>query len=129
VGATGSPDGGKGARVVFDPVGGSTFGSLAKATTAGGILVVYGALSTEPTLLPTFSLMGKGLTVRGYGMSEISKDPAALNEGKRFVLDGLREGLFRPVIAKMFPLSQIVAAHRFLEANGHVGKIIVQVSD
>jgi NADPH:quinone reductase len=120
---------GKGARVVFDPVGGSTFGSLAKATAPGGILVVYGALSTEPTLLPTFSLMAKGLTVRGYGMSEISRDPVALSEGKGFVLDGLKKGLFRPVIAKIFPLAEIVAAHRFLEANGQVGKIVVQVSD
>jgi NADPH:quinone reductase len=120
---------GKGARVVFDPVGGSMFGSLAKATAPGGILIVYGALSTEPTLLPTFALMGKGLTIRGYGMSEISRDPDALSEGKRFVLDGLKKNLFRPVIAKIFPLTEIVAAHRFLEANGQVGKIVVQVSD
>jgi len=120
---------GKGARVVFDPVGGSTFGNLAKAAAAGGILVVYGGLSTEPTLLPTFPLIMKGLTVRGYGMSEISRDPVALSEGKAFVLDGLRKGLFRPVIARMFPLSEIVAAHRFLESNGQVGKIVVQVAD
>jgi NADPH:quinone reductase-like Zn-dependent oxidoreductase len=118
----------KGARVVFDPVGGSTFGSLAKTTEAGGILVVYGALSPDPTPLPTFDLMGKGLTVRGYGMSEISRRPETLSETKAFVIACLKQGLFRPVIARTFPLTEIVAAHRFLESNEHVGKIVVQVS-
>jgi NADPH:quinone reductase-like Zn-dependent oxidoreductase len=58
--------GGKGARVVFDPVGGPTFAKLAGATAHLGTLFLYGALSTEPTPLPTFDLLGKWLTVRGY---------------------------------------------------------------
>jgi NADPH:quinone reductase-like Zn-dependent oxidoreductase len=62
-------------------------------------------------------------------MSEISRDPAAFSEGKSFVLDSRRKGLFRPVIARVFPPSEIVAAHRFLESNGRVGKIVVQVAD
>src|SRR5262249_29135609 len=37
--------GGKGARVVFDPVGGPTFAKLAQATARLGILFLYGALS------------------------------------------------------------------------------------
>ena len=36
--------GGKGARIVFDPVGGPTFAKLAQATAQLGILFLYGAL-------------------------------------------------------------------------------------
>ncbi len=76
--------GGKGARVVFDPVGGPTFEKLAKATARLGIIFLYGALSTEPTPLPLFDVLGRWLTVRGYVLMEITTDPARLERGKRF---------------------------------------------
>ena len=41
--------GGKGARVVFDPVGGSIMEKLVGATMPHGIVFTYGALSPEPT--------------------------------------------------------------------------------
>ena len=46
---------GKGARVIFDPVGGPTFAKLTQATAHQGILFLYGALSTDPTPLPLFT--------------------------------------------------------------------------
>jgi len=38
---------------------------------------------------------------------------------------GLASGHLRPVIARTFPFSQIVAAHRYLESNQQIGKIVV----
>src|SRR5262249_51176410 len=57
--------GGKGARVVFDPVGGPTVAKLPAAMARLGILLLYGALSNEPTPLPLFEVIGKLLTIRG----------------------------------------------------------------
>ena len=51
--------GGKGARVVFDPVGGPTITKLAQATAHLGTLFLYGALSTEPTPLPAVRSPGQ----------------------------------------------------------------------
>ena len=79
--------GGKGARVVFDPVGGPTITKLAQATTKLGTLFLYGALSTEPTPLPLMDVLGKRLTLRGYVMMEITGDPKRLERGKRFIND------------------------------------------
>src|SRR5215510_7052388 len=76
--------GGKGARVVFDPVGGPTFVKLAQATERLGILFLYGALSPEPTPLPLFDVLGKWITIRGYVMMEITGDPARLERGVKF---------------------------------------------
>jgi NADPH:quinone reductase-like Zn-dependent oxidoreductase len=119
--------GGKGARVVFDPVGGPTFAKLAQATAQLGTLFLYGALSTEPTPLPLFVVLAKWLTVRGYVLTEITSDPKRLERGKEFINNGLADGSFKPIIARTFPLEQIVEAHRYLESNQQIGKIVVTV--
>jgi NADPH:quinone reductase-like Zn-dependent oxidoreductase len=119
--------GGKGARIVFDPVGGSTFAKLAHATARLGILFLYGALSPEPTPLPAFDVLGKWATIRGYVVTEITSDPSSLERAKKFINDGLAEGSLKPLVANTFPLDKIVKAHRYLESNQQVGKIVVTV--
>ncbi len=119
--------GGKGARVVFDPVGGPTVNKLDRATARSGIVFLYGALSPEPTPLPLFDVLSKWVTIRGYVLMEITADPERLQRGKKFVNEGLADGSFKPVIARTFPLEQIVEAHRYLESNQQVGKVVVTV--
>jgi NADPH:quinone reductase-like Zn-dependent oxidoreductase len=117
----------QGARVAFDSVGGPTVAKLAAAMAYHGILFQYGALSPEPTPLPLFEVLGKCLTIRGYVMFEITRDPARLKRGINFVVGGLASGKLKPVIAKTFPFEQIVEAHRYLESNQQIGKIVVTV--
>jgi NADPH:quinone reductase-like Zn-dependent oxidoreductase len=119
--------GGKGASMVFDPVGGPTVNKLVQATAQLGIVFLYGALSTEPTPLPLFDLLAKWATIRGYVMMEITTDPQRLERAKKFINDGLAAGSFKPLIAKKFPLDEIVDAHRYLESNQQVGKVVVTV--
>jgi NADPH:quinone reductase-like Zn-dependent oxidoreductase len=119
--------GGKGARIVFDPVGGPTIAKLVQATARLGTLFVYGALSPEPTPLPLMEFLGKWLTIRGYVMLEITSDPQRLERGKQFINEGLAEGSLKPIIAKTFPLEEIVQAHRYLESNQQIGKVVVMV--
>ena len=90
-------------------------------------LFIYGALSTEPTPLPLFSVLVNGLTIRGYTLMEITTDPARLERGKRFITEGLADGSLKPIIARTFRLEQIVEAHRYLESNQQIGKIVVTV--
>jgi len=118
---------GAGARVAFDPVGGPTVAKLTAALAPGGILFQYGALSMEPTPLPLRDVLGKRLTIRGYVLFEVTSDPARLAPAKKFVVDGLESGRLKPVIAKTFPLIEIVEAHRYLESNAQIGKIVVIV--
>jgi len=119
--------GGKGARIVFDPVGGPTVAKLTVAMAERGILFLYGALSTEPTPLPLMDVVGKSLTIRGYVLFEITGDPRRLERAKKFIVDGLSAGKLKPVVAKTFPLEQIADAHRYMESNQQVGKIVVTV--
>jgi NADPH:quinone reductase-like Zn-dependent oxidoreductase len=119
--------GNKGARMVFDPVGGPTLKKLTEAMARLGIIFLYGALSPESTPLPLFDVLAKWITIRGYVMFEITGDPARLDQAKKFINDGLADGSFKPLIAKTFPLDQIVEAHRYLESNQQIGKIVVTV--
>jgi NADPH:quinone reductase-like Zn-dependent oxidoreductase len=44
---------------------------------------------------------------------------------KRWIFDRLASGELKPIIAKTFTLDQIVDAHRYMESNEQVGKIVV----
>jgi NADPH:quinone reductase-like Zn-dependent oxidoreductase len=112
---------------VFDPVAGPTVAQLTAAMMPQGILFEYGNLSGEPTPLPLLEILGKSLTIRGYVLFEISRDPVRLARGKDFVVGGLASGKLKPAIAKIFPFEQIVEAHRYLESNQQIGKIVVTI--
>jgi len=49
-----------------------------------------------------------------------------LDAAKKFILDGLASGVLTPVIAKTFQFEQIVDAHRFLESNDQIGKVLLR---
>ena len=96
--------GGKGARVIFDPVGGPFVEKLAEAAAPGGIIFQYGLLSMQPTPFPLFAALGKGLSIRGYSLMEITRNPEKLPAAKKYVYDRLADGRFKPKIAKTFPI-------------------------
>ena len=61
----------------------------------------------------------------GWVASTIWNYPERFARAKDLVLRGLSEGKLKPVIARTFALDQIVQAHRFLESNEQMGKIVV----
>jgi NADPH:quinone reductase-like Zn-dependent oxidoreductase len=117
--------GGKGARIIFDPVGGPDIEKLAQAAADEGIIFVYGGLSGKPTPYPHWPAALKGLSIRGWVASSIWNRPERFVRNRELILQGLACGQLRPVIAKTFPFAQIVAAHRYLESNQQIGKIVV----
>lgn len=118
---------GKGARYAFDPIAGPGVEALAAAMGDGGTIFLYGALAGEPTPFPLFPALAKNLLIRGYTLFSIVGRPESLDRGKRFVIDGLAAGRLKPLIARSFSLQDIVQAHRYLESNQQVGKIVVTV--
>jgi NADPH:quinone reductase-like Zn-dependent oxidoreductase len=117
--------GGKGARIVFDPVGGPYVDTLAQAMAVEGTLFIYGGLSGQPTLHPHWPAAFKNLSIRGWVASTIWNHPERFARAKELILRGLAEGHLKPVIARTFKLDQIIEAHRFLESNQQMGKIVV----
>lgn len=117
--------GGKGARIVFDPIAGPGLEVLGGITAIGGTIFEYGALDPQPTPYPLFNAIGRRLTIKGYTLFEVVTDPEAFAKAKRYIFDHVAAKDFKPRIDKVFPLSQIVEAHRYMESNRQIGKIVV----
>ncbi|HEX4259922.1 MAG TPA: zinc-dependent alcohol dehydrogenase family protein, partial [Acetobacteraceae bacterium] len=94
---------GRGAAAVFDAVAGPGFAHLVEAAAPGATLVVYGGLGGATAAFPVMPMLGRSLTVRGFGLAAVTRDDANLAALTRFVTDGLARGALRPVIAKIFP--------------------------
>lgn len=118
---------GQGARIVFDPIAGKGLAALAAAAAPHGVIFEYGALAAGPTPFPLLSVLGKQLTIKGYMLFELVGDPAAFPVARQYVYDHLASGAFKPRIARTFPLAEIVEAHRYMESNEQIGKIVVTV--
>jgi NADPH:quinone reductase-like Zn-dependent oxidoreductase len=119
---------GKGAALIFDPVAGPSLEVLAQCAASGGQIIEYGWLSGEPTPFPLFPSFQKALTVRGYTLYELVGDTVLRRQAERFIFEHLEQGKLRPRIDRTFPLSQIVDAHRYLESNQQIGKVVVTVN-
>ena len=74
----------KGARVVFDPIGGPTLPKLISAMSFQGILYIYGALSDEVTPLPVLDMIAKMPIIKGHNIWLTSGYPGSPEGRCRF---------------------------------------------
>ena len=119
--------GGRGARVVFDPVGGPNFPKIHSALAVGGIIYIYGLLSYEVTPLPVLEMIAKVSTVKAHNIWLTSGDETRRKAAVEFVLKGLKSGALRPIIDRVFKFDEMREVHRYLEENTQFGKIVVRV--
>jgi NADPH:quinone reductase-like Zn-dependent oxidoreductase len=119
---------GNGVNVIFDPVGGPLLEQLAAAAAQYARIIIYGALSDDPTPLPVLTMLQKRFTIRGYDMVEVVGDDTRLAKTIAFIIDGVEKGALTPIIDRVFPLPEIVDAYRYLETGAHTGKVVISVS-
>lgn len=115
--------GGKGARVVFDPVGGDAINALAQGTATGGSIFLYGMLSGKPTPFP-MGAFGRRIAMFGYTFNEL-RDTPEWDVMKTYIYDHLSDGSFRPEIARTFAFAQAIEAYKYLESNAQIGKVVI----
>lgn len=118
---------GAGLNVVFDAVGGPQVEVIAEAMAPHGVIVSHGMLDNAATLFPLRLAIRNSLTMRGYVFTEIVGDPDRLSTAKTFISQGLESGALRPQISKIFAFDDMIEAHRYLESNAQIGKIVVTV--
>jgi NADPH:quinone reductase-like Zn-dependent oxidoreductase len=116
---------GRGVDVAFDAVAGPQIEAVAGAMAHRGRLVVYGYLGGMQAPLPLVPMLRKRSTLRAHSVFQTTNDPAAVAEARAYILDGVRSGAFRPRVDRIFALDDIVAAHRALEGDQQIGKIVV----
>jgi NADPH:quinone reductase len=120
---------GQGADIIFDAVVGEQLEQLAQATKPEGQIYIYGLLDTSSPVasVSIWALIGRSLRVQGFHAKEIIGNSEKLARAEAYIRDGFKRGAFEAVIDRTFKLDEIVEAHRYMEAGGQKGKIVVTV--
>lgn len=118
--------GGKGADLILDAVGETTFPGDLEAVRSRGHIVIYGAASgqAEP-ISPNAALSGRALTLSGATLGQFIPTRADILRRAGDLLAGLREGWLKLSIDRTLPLEKAAEAHTLLESRATSGKLLL----
>jgi NADPH2:quinone reductase len=118
---------GRGADVIYDPVGGDVFDESVRCIAFNGRLLVIGFTSGRiPTIAANMPLI-KGFSVVGVRAGEYGrKNPTKGRENIAAIDALLADKKIRPHIHASFPLADALDAMRTLETRTVIGKTIIE---
>ena len=117
---------GKGADVIYDPVGGDVFDHSIRCINWGGRILIVGFASGRIPELPINMALIKGFSVIGVRAGEYGrKNPEAGIENNKAIRDICEKGHFNPYICKEFDLDKAKDAVQFLSQRKLVGKVVI----
>jgi len=123
--------GGRGADVILDMVGGDYLARNILAAAEEGRIVQISALAGAETKIDLWKLLAKRLTLTGSTLRNrpIAFKAALARAIEESVWPMIVQGRYRPVIDKVFRLDEAAEAHRRIDSDEHIGKIILKVAD
>lgn len=120
---------GKGADVIYDPVGGEVFDQSIRCINWGGRLLIIGfAGGTIPTLPVNYPLI-KGFSVVGVRAGEFGRRDPVLGKENIDIINSLAdEDKVRPHICKVFDFKDSKEALDYLENRELIGKVVIRIN-
>jgi len=117
---------GKGADVVYDPVGGEAFEQAIRAVNWEARMLVVGFAAGRIQNVPANLVLVKNIAVIGvvFG-AQYERDPAYGNQKLREVLALYEQGKLHPHVGATFPMAQVGAAMNALLSRRFTGKIVL----
>jgi NADPH:quinone reductase-like Zn-dependent oxidoreductase len=109
----------RGVDVVFEHVGTATWDDSVKSLATAGRLVTCGATSGHDAKIDLRFLFTRQLSILGSYMG--SKSELCM------VLKLVAQGRLKPVVDKVWPLHDCIAAHNYLEKGKQFGKVVLTV--
>ena len=121
--------GGSGVAVVLDMVGGDYVPRNIKALADGGRHVSIAFQRGAKAEISLSEVMRRRLTLTGSTLRPRSVEFKTMvaDEIARTVWPYVEGGRLKPVIDSVFPLDRAAEAHARMEANEHVGKIVLEI--
>ena len=118
-----------GVDVILDMVAGPYFPKNLEALNVGGRLVHIATLAGGTVELPIMKIMQKRLVITGSTLRprDANEKARLTAEVERVVWPWVASGAVKPIVDKVFPLTEAAAAHAYLEAGAHVGKVMLAV--
>lgn len=108
---------------VLDLVGARTAAESLRLVRRGGTVCVAGSLSgwTLRDFEP-IAMIPSGTKLTSFHSDDCRGSAAALQR----IIDAVEAGTYRPTVDRVFGLDDVVAAHRYMEADRAVGKVVLQ---
>ena len=118
---------GRGADVIYDPVGGDVFDSSRRCLAFEGRLVVVGFASGRVPEPPMNHALVKNYTIIGLHWGAYrAHDPALVRRAHDDLVAMLRAGAIAPLVMATRPLNDAPAALELLRDRGAVGKVVIE---
>lgn len=120
---------GKGADVIYDPVGGDVFDESMRCINWGGRILTIGFTSGRWPLAPVNLILIKQISVIGVRAGEYGRqDPVRGKENTDEIHRLAEEGLISPHVSHALPLERAIDAMRLLEKREVIGKAVVTMN-
>ncbi len=120
--------GGKGADVIFDPVGGDIFDQAVRRIAWEGRYLVIGFASGRIPALPANIALLKNASLVGlFWGAYMQHNPAVIRDSFRQLFAWYAAGQLQPHIHKTYPLEAVPAALRELMERRAMGKVLLTV--
>jgi NADPH2:quinone reductase len=129
--------GGRGADLIFDPIGGSVFAESLKAVRPRGRIVIAGFASGSIPQIPANILLVKNIRVLGHYYGVFVGD-GATDEARRYstevqslmetLLNWMQRGQIAPVISSVVPIERYATAMDTINARTSIGKVLLEIA-
>jgi len=110
---------GRGVDIVFEHVGPATWEESVRSLASRGRIVTCGATTGPIVSLDLRIIFTKDQSIYGSRLGTLSEF--------RKVVEAVRLKKLKPVVSKVFPLSEASQAHKFLESQSQFGKVVLKI--
>ncbi|WP_324678802.1 NAD(P)H-quinone oxidoreductase [Hymenobacter sp. GOD-10R] len=120
---------GEGVDVILDMIGGDYIAKNIRLLRPDGRLEFINAMQGPTADINVLDIMARRLTISGSTLRPRSADFKAelAADIEKQVWPLLAAGKFKPMIYKVFPLSEAAEAHHLMESSAHIGKIMLRI--
>jgi putative PIG3 family NAD(P)H quinone oxidoreductase len=121
--------GGRGVDVVVDLVGAAYLAKHLECVAVLGRHVVVGLVGGAKAELDLGRVLSRRLSLLGLVMRSrpLADKIAVVERFRRQWLHRIEDGTLRPLVDRVFALEHAADAHRYMESNANVGKIVLKV--
>jgi NADPH2:quinone reductase len=117
---------GRGANVIYDPVGGDVFDESMRCIAPFGRILIVGFTSGRAALAKTNHLLVKDAEVIGFTIGALARhDPDWASRNADELLGWLAEGRIHPYISHRLPLEQTAEALNLIRERKVIGKAVL----
>ena len=118
---------GEGVDAVFEMLGGEHTAKSVRCLRDFGRIITYGAATGQHAQLDPAILYAKGASVHGLWLTYLSGKPEIMRNAWAQLSKWASEGLLRPVIGSVLPMTKASDAYKLLREGKNYGKVVLQI--